>query len=223
MYTSEMLALRFMKKLMVAWSDFERPISPEEEIEICLKIMCARQKNIYLNKCRADPSTIPNAGWGVFATQDIEPNELITMYLVDAIIYRKAGQSADTIHLSPDISDHDSFAAFVNDSQAYMDYTLLLYGGVRAIPDPTRKTDPVYLGHLINDYCAMLCEEFQPLTDEEKEECLTNYDLTSLQNSNCVIKGGGGNCHMEIVAIKLISAGSELFLRYGGAHIGYVS
>jgi hypothetical protein len=217
MDTSETLAWRFMMKVMAAL-DLGRPIPPEEEIDIRLKIMCARQKGVYLNKCRADPSTRPNAGWGVFAIQDIEPDELITLYPVDAVIYRKAGQSADTILLSPDISDHDSFAAFVNDSQAHMDYALLLDGGLRAIPDPARRTDPVYLGHLINDYCAILCADFQPLTDEEKEECLTNYDSSSRQNSNCVIKGGGGGCHIEFVATKFISAGSELFLHYGGAY-----
>jgi SET domain len=217
MHTSGTLAWRFLRNLMIA-SDPGRSIPPEEEMDIRLKIMCARQKGVYLNKCRADPSTIPNAGWGVFAIQDIEPDELITLYPVDAVIYRKAGQSADTILLSPDISDHDSFAAFVNDSQAYMDYALLLDGGLRAIPDPAHRTDPVYLGHLINDYCAILCAEFQPLTDEEKEDCLTNYDLSSQQNSNCVIKGGGGGCHMEIVSTKFISAGSELFLHYGGAY-----
>jgi SET domain len=217
MDTSETLAWRFMMKVMTAL-DLGRPIPPEEEIDIRLKIMCVRQQGIYLNKCRADPSTRPNAGWGVFATQDIEPNELITLYPVDAVIYRKAGQSADTIHFSPDISDHDSFAAFVNDSQAYMDYALLLDRGLRVIPDPAHRTDPVYLGHLINDYCAILCAEFQPLTDDEKEECLTNYDSLSLQNSNCIIKQGVGNCHQEIVATKFISAGSELFLRYGAGY-----
>jgi SET domain len=203
MDTSETVAWRFCQQLM----DIELPGGklipwpPKKEFALREKLLCPRQTDIYLKKCRVGPSTIPNAGLGVFAIRDIEPEELITLFPADAIM----SLGDDEIH------------KFGPETSAYkLSFRDNLGNKICIVGDPARKKDSAYLGHMINDYCSILGADISSKKPEqERDEIKKNYELTSQQHANCKRKIGLGLCHVEIVATKSISAGSELFMHYG--------
>ena len=63
--------------------------SPEEgmtQSAVCLKILSTRLPNLHLNRSFVAVSTIPNAGYGLFASRDINDGELITLFPGDAVL-----------------------------------------------------------------------------------------------------------------------------------------
>eukprot|EP00986_Skeletonema_menzelii_P021117 scaffold33253_cov160-Skeletonema_menzelii.AAC.3 len=64
----------------------ERPDEGMIQEAVCLKLLCTRLQNLHLNRSFVATSTIPNAGYGLFASRDIKDGELITLYPGDALL-----------------------------------------------------------------------------------------------------------------------------------------
>ena len=97
--TSEMLSLRF-RDVFAHFQSLRQPSTSEpskeatmntipDESIVRMNLLRTRHMNLELDKCRIDVSTIPNAGYGVYATKAISRNELITLYPGDALIQWK--------------------------------------------------------------------------------------------------------------------------------------
>ena len=54
-----------------------RPEEGMTQEAICLKLLSTRLQNLHLNRSFVATSTIPNAGYGLFASRDIKDGELI--------------------------------------------------------------------------------------------------------------------------------------------------
>ena len=154
---------------------------PNESI-VRMNLLRTRHANLELDKCRIDVSTIPNAGYGVHATKAIQRNELITLYPGDAIIQWKHKDHLDPatdggiqILFGTHIPESERIVAaldnnsnnnspsdnindtknriFMNHIPTARGYEVRINDTLSVIGDPNRKSDPAYLGQMINDYC----------------------------------------------------------------------
>ena len=245
--TSEMLSLRFrdvfahFRSLRPTSKDNrdEQPATieiPDESI-IRMNLLRTRHGNLELDKCRIDVSTIPDAGYGVYATTTIQRNEFITLYPGDAIIQWKHKDHLDPatdggiqIFFGTHIPESERTAAaldnnnfhcknssddskhriFMNHIPSARGYEVRVNDTISVIGDPNRKSDSAYLGHMINDYCTI-----QGNNTQTEEEIIRQYNIQSIQKSNCKIQVGIDQCHVEIVATRDIASDEELFLSYG--------
>jgi SET domain len=249
--TSEMLSLRFrdvfahFRSLQQTPSgeDNEPIMNVPDESTIRLNLLRTRHPNLELNKCRIDISTVPDAGYGVYATEQLYKNELITLYPGDALIQWKHKDHLDPnthggiqiffgTHIPPaerstaaldNTTPHPSDATidnnkinsnFMNHIPTARNYEVRINDTISVIGDPHRNADPAYLGHMINDYCTIPSTTIR----DDEAEAIRQYNIPSIQQSNCQIKIGTDRCHVEIVATRDVALGDELFLSYGTSY-----
>lgn len=105
-----------------------------------------------LDRTRVDESELPNAGRGLFATQDAVPGDLLTCYPGD-ILLQMTFESEGSVRLKPIVentgqNDNESRA---NDWPKLIPYILQVTDNFCLLGLPERDDDPAYLGHFAND------------------------------------------------------------------------
>ncbi len=157
-------------------------------------------------KCEVRPSK--KHGLGLFATKDIDPFELITMYPADGVrLWLEDGKH--TLHLK-------QFAGMTTDTCVEYSAAVPAYQGWRfeIVGDPAKISDPLCLGHMANDYCKM--------TKTEQKDIYTNI---SMKGMNAYIGAVPFNASfptgrhlwkgLGIRSAKPIKAGEEICIHYG--------
>lgn len=214
-----------------------------------MNLLKTRWPNPSLRRCRVQPSTIPDAGLGVFCTRDLKAQELVTLYPGDALLQWDNASHVDdhgTLRVvlgssstptTPPLTSSSSVSASTfapNTSTAARSgfllgttpdaaraYEVRIAPTLSVVGDPQQCADPAYLGHMINDCTALIldCSSKEEGQEGTTSRSINQYNEKSLQcaNAQIVIVGGGENnaCHVAIVTIKPVVAGSEIFLSYG--------
>ena len=157
-------------------------------------------------KCEVKPSK--KHGLGLFATKDIEPYELITMYPADGVrLWLQDGKH--TVYL-------EKFAGMTTDTCVDYSADVPAYKGwrIEIVGDPAKISDPFYLGHMANDYCQM--------TKVEQKDIYTNISLKGMNAfigcvpfEACFPEGRHLWKAHGIWSTKPIKAGEEIYIHYG--------
>ena len=127
---------------------------------ICLKLLCTRLPNLHLNRSFVADSTIPDAGYGLFASRDIMEGELITLYPGDAVLSKSvevgegneksAGPISSTMfgsHIATEYRDINR--VLTHEARGY-EMEITSYTSI--VGNPTLGyTDRSYIGHFAND------------------------------------------------------------------------
>ena len=158
------------------------------------------QKWITEQKCELRPSK--KHGLGLFATRDILPYELITLYPADGV--------------RPWLQD-GARTVYIKEFQGMsVDYSAEIptYKGWRMeiVGDPNQISDPFHLGHMANDYCQMTRVEMKDIYTKISLEGM-NADISCVPFEACfrehLWKAHGVWC------MKPIKAGEEIYVHYG--------
>jgi hypothetical protein len=221
--TKQELNLRFWEV-----RDFYRQ-HPEEKMtqaDVCLKLLSTRLANIRLNRCYVAPSTIEGAGNGLFASRDIENEELITMYPGDAVLIESPSAAAATPAASEDnessspppvapsvvgvmLGNHIQGADRNPDRMTTPEaksYEMEINQYTSIVADPQIGfEDTAYLGHFANDGEALY--EF----DADSREIYSKGSTERQNSAHFVMEGA----HMVTVATQPIAKGEEIFVSYG--------
>ena len=128
---------------------------------ICLKLLCTRLPNLHLNRSFVADSTIPDAGYGLFASRDIMEGELITLYPGDAVLSRSVEvgegdeKSAGPIssimfgsHIATEYRDINR--VLTHEARGY-EMEITSYTSIVGDPTTLGFTDKSYIGHFAND------------------------------------------------------------------------
>ena len=157
-------------------------------------------------KCEVKPSK--KHGLGLFATKDIDTYEFITQYPADGVrVWPEDGKH--TVHLKQfDGMDTDTCVDYSAAVPAYQGWRIEIVG------DPAKISDPLYLGHMANDYCQM--------TKTEQKDI---YISISMKGMNAIIGAMPFEASFPegrhlwkaaaIVSAKPIKAGEEIYIHYG--------
>lgn len=128
-------------------------------------------------------------GLGVFAVQDIEKDEIVTYYPAHIVVNKYTDEAISLI------------GSKVNNDYALRFNDYLIYG------DPNIKNKN-WIGHLINDGGDINLDK-----NLSYGKWFSTYILTSKIGSNCRFKPN--EKYMEIIAIKKINKGQQLYVSYG--------
>ena len=188
-----------------------RPEEGMTQEAVCLKLLSTRLRNLHLNRSFVATSTIPNAGYGLFASRDIKDGELITLYPGDAVFSfeQDVGESSSGsirsvmfgAHTKPE--HREIKRVLTHEARGYEmeinDYTSI-------VGDPMLGfSDTAYTGHFANDG-GYLTKFDDAGRQAYKKETLERHNAAIF-----VLEGA----HMGMVATKAIQKGSEVFLSYG--------
>ncbi len=195
-----------------------RPEEGMTQDAVCLKLLSTRLRNLHLNRSFVSTSTIPNAGYGLFASRDIKDGELITLYPGDAVFSfdeqvvgdegeekSSAGPPIRSImfgaHTKP---EHWEINRVLSHEARGYEMEISAYTSI--VGDPSLGfSDAAYTGHFANDG-GYLTDFDDAGRQAYRKETLERYNA-----ANFVFEGA----HMGTVATKAIKKGSEVFLSYG--------
>ena len=185
------------------------PHSPDDEAEMCRKLMSIRLPTLALARCCVRPS--PVHGLGVFATRNIRQGELITLYPGDAVLTWK-----DDRRLTADVSvlfgphipkiEQDPAKVLTEESRAY---EVLSTETTSIIGNPNLCYDMAYVGHIINDGASCNSPESRDRYNKETSR-LRNAEHFS-------VTGWSGlklPLHFGTRATRDISENEEIFVSY---------
>jgi SET domain len=174
-----------------------------------------RLKTFVCHKTLVGPSTVPQAGRGLFALRDCVPGEILTCYPGDALLlllleddkYEYFGSPAG----EPGIiwGDHvveNLKVAYDESSPLWQGYQLGVSDkyAVLGLPSLDNGNPSSYLGHFANDAC-------RPIGGERG---LASYVLKSQSRANAMHQTVD-DLHMATVAMRPICEGEEIFVSYG--------
>jgi hypothetical protein len=147
----------------------------------------------------------PIHGVGVFATRDVEKNEILTFYPAHGVAIAKNNGTCDEHQWAPRYLQRfgdENVESYVT----CIDYCLRMDpSGLTIFAHPDFRDDTQYLGHLINDGCI------SPFDIDEK-----NYNEQAYYpRNNCRLVSGDNGLFYAVVARERIKSGSELFAAYG--------
>jgi hypothetical protein len=203
--TKEELASRF-----VDVQEHYRQTQDMSQDDLCLSMLRTRLPDLHLNRCFVAPSTVVQAGMGLFASRDITETEMITLYPGDALIQwnGKSGVGDFSSDVSVMFGNHiqgDSRDARRVTSDAARGYEVKVRDTHSIVADPNLTHDAAYLGHMANDACALL---------GRSNACRTAYSQETANRHNAelyLIEG----CHYAAIASKNVTKGEEIFVSYG--------
>lgn len=202
--TKEELASRFVEVL-----DHYQETNEMSQDDVCLSMLRTRLPQLRLNRCFVAPSTIPQAGLGLFASRDVARDEVITLYPGDALLKwgKDVGDfSGDVgVMFGNHITDRDASRVSTDEARGY---ELKIRTGHSLVADPLLADDPAYLGHMINDGSALLSKKHAARTQYSKD----TYDC---HNAAFEVMEG---CHFATIATKNVSKGEEMFVSYGESY-----
>jgi hypothetical protein len=185
-----------------------------------------------IDSVQVKPSSIPNAGRGLFAVQDIPAGQIVSFYPVHTLgvtlpndggtysVQHVVVDDDDTNHKNKNNNENGSYIDASNDGHSQSDgsYTLYLIGG----------------RPLAGVYVEDLCEGSRPFADVDLEQPIrpgwmahfindgaivtrpndTTYYEKSLAAQNCVLVPLGPAPVLVAVTTKPVPKGSELFVSY---------
>jgi len=143
-------------------------------------------------------------GLGVFATENIEPNTIVTFYPAHAII------NNNSVYLHNNINFE-----YAND------YKLYFKNNITISANPNIIDNTLLIGHLLNDSVCISKEieyiEHLEQLDQTEQIKKVKYDICKYlinSNNNCqFVKNDYGFCYVK--TIKFVKKGDELLLSYG--------
>mmetsp|Transcript_40455 Transcript_40455/g.47339 ORF Transcript_40455/g.47339 Transcript_40455/m.47339 type:complete len:323 (+) Transcript_40455:56-1024(+) len=204
--TKEELALRFTDVM-----DHYRESKALTNETVCLNMLRTRLPDLHLNRCFIAPSTIAKAGRGLFASRNVQEEELITLYPGDALLKWEKGVgnfSGDVgvtfgIHIQG--SDRDANRVSTDEARSY---EIKLWTNHSLVADPLRIDDAAYSGHMINDGSFLL---------SKSNSSRTLYSRETFKRHNAAFHLLEG-CHLAVIATRAISKGDEILVSYGEAY-----
>jgi SET domain len=217
--TKDELVLRFNDVLAHYRQSQELPLETVQR-----NLLCTRLPDLRLNRCRVSPSSIPNAGNGVFARRDIRRDELITLFPADALLLWNAAvgdlRAGYTVLFGPHIPTDDRNVTRITSYDARL-YELQIGPSRSIVADQhvvvarrrrenETTTAAAYLGHIINDGACLLNDPGSSQSDRSD-----TYARTSYQRHNAAIVDVANGCHYMVVATKDIAMDDEIFVSYG--------
>ena len=165
--------------------------------------------HVDVDAVREGPSTVCN-GLGVFATRDLKPHEIVTLYPATNEVSLRAARDDDcapaSVWRSETYTEPKPDYAMFNGSATWGSAALRLEA------DPSLPIQPGFLGHLINDACA-------PPSDADDIEHARRYLVKTTNETNChaVPLPSGA---VAIATSKEVRAGEELLMTYTFAFDG---
>ena len=150
---------------------------------------------ISIRRTHVQPSTIPGAGLGLFASEDCPAGTLLTCYPGDALV----DLEKDGITWGSHAKTNATFEL----RQEYMLRAVVDHWGIVAVPE--LEEDPSYRGHFANDGADRL-----PTSEAD----LATYVIDSSNKANAEHQPCQG-CHMVTLATREIHKGEEVFVTYG--------
>mmetsp|Transcript_29414 Transcript_29414/g.62451 ORF Transcript_29414/g.62451 Transcript_29414/m.62451 type:complete len:271 (+) Transcript_29414:56-868(+) len=201
--TREELASRF-----VDVRDHYRQTNEMTQDDVCLSMLRTRLPDLHLNRCFLAPSTVEQAGQGLFANRDVEETEMITLYPGDALIQWGNGVGDFSSDVGVMFGNHvtgDSRDANRVTSNEARGYEIKIRDTHSMVGDPNLADYAAYLGHMINDGAALL---------SKNNACRTEYsrDTANRHNAELIVIE---ECHYAVIASKNIAKGEEIFISYG--------
>lgn len=204
--------------------------NPEEgvtEVDVCMSLLRTRLTNLELNRCFVGPSTIAEAGNGLFASRDIAEGELITLYPGDVVLLQDstattssdddaaaaAGASIASAPVGVMFGNHvlagDRDTGRVT-SQEARSYEMEINKFTSIVADPLIEgTNGAYLGHFTNDGASLMAP-----FDDASRKVYAEATKASANAAHLVVEGA----HMATVATTAISKGDEVFVTYGAGY-----
>ena len=187
-------------------------ISRPKQIELgVLRHVCGcfrseAQPGITEAKCEVKPSK--KHGLGLFATKDIDPLELITLYPADGVRLW-LGDGRHTVHLNP-------FAGMTTDTCVDYSAAVPTYQGwrIEIVGDPANISDPFYLGHMANDYCQMTKTEQKDIYANISSQGVNAF-IGAVPFEACFPEGRHLWKAAAIRSTEPIKAGEEIYVHYG--------
>jgi SET domain len=211
--TKDELALRFQHVL----EHYRQKISEEKNTmsleSVQRNLLCTRLSDLRLNRCHVAPSSIRPAGWGVFASREIQAGELITLFPGDALLVWNTNvgdvRGGLTVQFGRHISPEDRDTTRVTSPAARI-YELNIIAPSSSssqsiVADPRRVDNPAYLAHMINDGSCLQGRD---------KAARTEYAKNSARRHNAAFFDLKG-CHYMAEATKHIRQGEEIFVSYG--------
>jgi hypothetical protein len=208
----------------------DEELSPDALVQ---ETLLSSRLPLKLNRTRVADSNLPDAGRGLFATQDIAKGELITCYPGDALLCEYKEDITDEEELFQDdesevilwgdhvdsndiVEDDEVFDGTDDTSAPLVSYAATVNDVYSVMGMPSLDNDPAYYGHFANDGGGHIALEG---VDEAMgvEEMLALYVEKSVEVANArhVPLGGYDGLHLGTVAIKDIKKGDEILVTYG--------
>mmetsp|Transcript_27707 Transcript_27707/g.59558 ORF Transcript_27707/g.59558 Transcript_27707/m.59558 type:complete len:419 (+) Transcript_27707:165-1421(+) len=202
---------------------------PEEgmtQANVCLLLLRTRLPNLRLNRCFVAPSTISDAGNGVFANRDIEEGELITLYPGDAVLVQDSTASDsgvgndDVKNAAPPppvgimfgnhvpTSNRDTNRVTNHEARSY-EMEINKYTSIIADPLVQNVENHAYMGHMCNDGAAVTAQ-----FDEESRAIYAAATEKACNAKNVVMEGS----HVGTISTRAIRTGEEIFVSYEAGH-----
>lgn len=176
-----------------------------DEGQVCRNMMVTRVDDfkVRVGCCSVAPSQLH--GDGLFADRDVAEGELLTFFPGDALLFWADGdrENSDVMcffgaHVPQSERDANEIV-----TDRVKSYELYVSGKISAIADPSRRSEPAYLGHFAND--GSTCPS---------PEDVESYRRDSAAAANarvCLLE----NCHFALQASQPIKSGDEILLTYG--------
>jgi hypothetical protein len=186
-----------------------------------LSLVRTRLDGLQLNRTMLGPSTIAEAGQGLFASCDSKEGDLLTCYPGDALVtfLNDGGDGGDDGTISNDggsstveynvvwgnhvVRGEDEPALLVLNKRL-REYLLHARDDYGVLGLPSLDEDPAYLGHFVNDGARLL-----------SQNGFTDYILESFDKVNVEHQDVLDGSHMVLIAARDITRGEELFVTYG--------
>lgn len=168
-----------------------------------LSLLRGRLNDLHLNRCQVLPSSIADAGNGLFATRDIKEGELITIFPADAILFRN-GELEEISGVMYGRNRTPESLSLTDD--AARSYEIRISSIHSIVGDPSLTNDAAYLGHIANDGACLTAGD---------DASRTIYSKKSAEAANAVFQDIHEGCHMGLFSSRAISSGDEIFVSYG--------
>lgn len=135
-------------------------------------------------------------GLGVFATDDISENMVITFYPISGY--------------ADDGSDNYKISKSMSQVETYEDHCYVVDDMLKIIADPNLTTNTLLLGHMINDSVGNTFAN--PINSNSIKKGI--YEYVQKSDNNCMIKVNKKYGLIYVVSTAYIYKGEELFLSY---------
>ena len=185
-----------------------------DELVKMVNLIKGMEIKLKYNCIKVGPSGIH--GLGIFATEDIPANKIVTFYPAHSVTIKGESSKQNKII--------EGTVAFRENYDLYYDlYTLgdtsKMFGEYEITGDPHNRQNNLFLGHLLND-------SHGNLFDGIKREELHNYELCweifeeykMLGSGNCYIEGFDDLPIFYIRTCKHVKKGTELLTLYGPSY-----
>ena len=183
-----------------------------EAARVKKRLLRTRFQDLELDRCAVGKSAIH--GRGLFATRDIAPGELVTLYPGDALLSWPDGDAASRSagceikalfgsHVPNDEQTAEDLFVRAANARAYELPTSV--PSLTIVGDPARDADPSYLGHLANDGAAIVAG------DEASRAAYAAASAARANADHWTLEGA----HHATVATRPIAAGDEVLVSYG--------